>query len=344
MTFKWKAFVLAARALRATGVDHLIGRRHVGRGSIFVLHSVVPDRSIYLHESLRTSAAFLERVIVDLRAAGIDIVQLDAAIERLQQPDAAPFACFTFDDGYRDNLTVALPIFERFSAPFTVYVTTSLIERRADHWWSGLSQLLVENDRVDVPELELTIEATDLAAKTAAYRLLKRGVGEGTISPTGLHTMLTRYGVSLEAINARDALSTPELRQLASSPLVEIGAHTTNHRHLAKLDYEQAQAEVVDNKAWLEATLDRSISHFAYPFGGPESCGVRETEIVEAAGFRTAVTTRIGNLFPEHLHSPFALPRLRMFNDYESLALIRFQRLGGAGALLERSGDPVFGI
>jgi len=35
----------------------------------------------------------------------------------------------TFDDGYRDNLTVALPLLERFQIPMTLFVTAGFIDR-----------------------------------------------------------------------------------------------------------------------------------------------------------------------------------------------------------------------
>ena len=35
----------------------------------------------------------------------------------------------TFDDGYRDNLTVALPLLEKFGLPMTLFVTAGFVGR-----------------------------------------------------------------------------------------------------------------------------------------------------------------------------------------------------------------------
>ena len=35
----------------------------------------------------------------------------------------------TFDDGYENNLNVALPIMEEFQFPFTIYITTDFIKK-----------------------------------------------------------------------------------------------------------------------------------------------------------------------------------------------------------------------
>ena len=60
-------------------------------------------------------------------------------LERLKSPSGRPFAAFTFDDGFADSLTHALPVMERFGAPMTVYVATGMIEHSMDAWWLGLA-------------------------------------------------------------------------------------------------------------------------------------------------------------------------------------------------------------
>jgi peptidoglycan/xylan/chitin deacetylase (PgdA/CDA1 family) len=49
--------------------------------------------------------------------------------EILATPARERFVAITFDDGFRDNLTVALPLLERFRLPCAVFVTTGFIGR-----------------------------------------------------------------------------------------------------------------------------------------------------------------------------------------------------------------------
>ncbi|MGF1621862.1 MAG: polysaccharide deacetylase family protein [Rhodomicrobiaceae bacterium] len=341
MRFKQALLSNLANVSRIGGLGELAGRRHRGAGAIIVAHSVVEDPGEYLFDHLRTSAAFLETILDHLRKAGIDIVPLDEAMRRLRENDARRFACFTFDDGYKDNLTVALPIFERYEAPFTVYVTTCHIEGTIDNWWSGLAEILRNHERIEVEELGGHYEARTLQEKARLYRQLKQAAENGTLSAAGISAFLKAYSIDMPEIVARDALTLDELRELSSSPLVEIGAHTASHPRLSELGEAEAQFEMATNKEWLEDLLQHEIRHFAYPYGDPGSCGLREAKLAKMIGFDTAVTTRIGNLFAAHCEFSTALPRIRLFSSRENINLVQFQLSGAAGALLNRAHGPV---
>lgn len=71
----------------------------------------------------------------------------------------------------------------------------------------------------------------------------------------------------------------------------EIGAHTCTHPRLSKISLAQAREEIFGSKKSLEDRFGIPMRHFCYPYGdySPE---VRD--LVEEAGFETAVTTDAG--------------------------------------------------
>ena len=79
--------------------------------------------------------------LAHVRARGIDIVTVDEMHRRLTEHDfSRRFACFTFDDGYRDNRDFALPAMREYDAPLTVYVASDFAEGTGRLWWVSLER------------------------------------------------------------------------------------------------------------------------------------------------------------------------------------------------------------
>ena len=109
-----------------------------------------------------------------------------------------------------------------------------------------------------------------------------------------------RYQVDIAAFCEELCMNWEELGRLAADPLVTIGAHTVNHVMLAKTPERQARSEMAMSRSVIEASLGVRPDHLSYPVGDPTSAGPREFRIAAELGFKTAVTTRPGVLFPEH--------------------------------------------
>jgi peptidoglycan/xylan/chitin deacetylase (PgdA/CDA1 family) len=118
-------------------------------------------------------------------------------------------------------------------------------------------------------------------------------------------------------------MSWDELRELAKDPLVTIGAHTRGHHALAKLDDDEARAEMAESVARVENELGRRCRHFSYPYGCANSAGPREFRLAEELGLETAVTTQKGLLYPGHVHELTALPRLSLNGDFQDLRYVK---------------------
>ena len=128
-------------------------------------------------------------------------------------------------------------------------------------------------------------------------------------------------------------MSWDELGQLAADPLVTIGAHTVNHVMLAKTPERQARAEMAMSCSVIEASLGKRPDHLSYPVGDSTSAGPREFRIAAELGFKTAVTTRPGVLFPEHGSHLTALPRLSLNGEYQAARYVKVLMSGAATAL-----------
>lgn len=276
---------------------------------------VAPDR---FEDQLRTVAEVADVVDLDHLAAGLRrpfATPAGQGVRRRPRPQVV----VTLDDGYADNLLEALPVAEALGVAFTVFVATGRLDSPDGYWWHRLALLLQGRDEV---RLDVTVGKRPL-------RISLRGPEAAPRSLVALHTRLRLRPVEeIEAVLATiaDQLSVPmpvpararamttdELRRLAASPLVTIGAHTVDHVLLAG----RSRAEQVDtigrSKADLEAVLDRPVRHFAYPYGDGEAFDATSVEAARRCGFTTACTTLAGRV--TFVNDPFRLPR-RMVRDW----------------------------
>ena len=126
---RWTTTLMQAAlsGLYYTGLAALLAPRTRGKGVIFTLHNVRPEppQPFEPNRILKVAPDFLETAIETVRKAGYDIVSLDEATRRLKTDGPTrPFACFTFDDGYRDNRDFAFPISKRRNLPMAIYIPT----------------------------------------------------------------------------------------------------------------------------------------------------------------------------------------------------------------------------
>jgi peptidoglycan/xylan/chitin deacetylase (PgdA/CDA1 family) len=279
-----------------------------GRAVIIVYHEIQQDCQSELMTGI--SVSLFEYSLDWLRREGWSIVSLDECLQKLARNDRSRrYAVLTFDDGYRDNVSVALPILERNNAPFMMYVPTSAPTRSMQSWWLGLRKLFLLRDKVTIDALGRQFHCPDIRSKISGFTEVIRWVHQDYRRGAMLAPTFTQNGISLAALNDAYFLDERELRILARHPLASIGAHTTSHAALATLDSSSVRTELVDNRRYLENLLQLPVRHFAYPYGTVRACGPREEHLANEVGFQTAVTTR-----QEQLHGPkvnyFALPRI----------------------------------
>lgn len=339
---KRRVKTLGLRVLSASGATRLVATRYGGRGVILMFHDFTHDPRRDLDQGSRIGD--FERILAHLRRSGRDIVTLDEAQRRLRDPAARHFAVLTFDDGYRSNVDLALPAMERFEAPATIYVPTGMITRDINAWWLGLTALFRDRERIDIEPMDARYSCPDLDSKIAGLRRALAWVWEdfrraGMLGPT-----FARHGIDLPDLVERAAIDEAGMIAADRHPLIEIGAHTVSHRALSLLDDADVRAEMADNKSFLEERLQREVPHFAYPYGAPSLSGPREPRIARETGFRSAVTTTPGCLFPDHADSPFTLPRQNAEYTEDGAAYTVCGMAGLFRALASRGGSPLAGL
>lgn len=339
---------LTLNLVRFSGIAPLARPFLGGVGAILMLHRVTafPEKPDSVNRHLNIHPQFLDRLITDMKRRGYSFVSMDEVCERLAAgARGGRFATITADDGYRDNLTEALPVFEAHATPFTIYIAPGLINRDIDLWWEVAEDIVAARDMLRIPTRQgmVTLDCSSQARKFEAnvwlHRHLTRELSEEA-QRAFLRDLAVSAGVDAGAPSRAMLMDWDEVRQIGRHPLATIGAHTVSHYHLSRLTEAKARLEITDSADILAIETGMRPRHFAYPYGYAAAVGAREVAMARDAGYVSAVTTRHGLLQPAHADHLHALPRISVNGRYQRLAHLRTM-LSGITTPLANSGKTV---
>src|SRR5262249_50404461 len=204
-------------------------------------------------------------------------------------------------------------------------------------WWVALERVVAKAAAIEVTMDGNTVrlDASTTSGKRAAFDRLHdwmRGLAEHDLRRE-VGALCSRHGVDEAAICRDLCMSWDELSAFADDPLVTIGAHTISHCNLAQQSETAAKEELTVSRERIEGRLGRPVLHLAYPYGDRFAAGPREFALAAAAGFKTAVTTRPGMLFPESADHMTALQRVSLNGKYQDERILPVLTSGAATAV-----------
>ena len=334
-----------ARALeRASGIGRVLrgDRRGSGGRALVLMYHRVNEIRPDPWDLCVSPGHFGEHLeVLKALARPLSLTGLLEYLDKGRVPDRS--VVVTFDDGYADNFTQACPLLERYRIPATFFLASGLIGSHSEFWWDELEQIffrpgaLPETLRLEfggaTREWEFTPDSLWNPRQSEIHRdwkyykplpgkrhqvfcevkeFLKRMPGDHRLD---LMAMIRNWaGVRTEVRPTHRVLSSQEVIELARAGLNEIGSHTATHPILSAIPIEIQREEIAQSKSALEALLNRPVTNFAFPYGGPDTYSGETVHAVRETGYRSACTTSDGFV---HKHSgAFKLPRV-MVRDWD---------------------------
>ena len=227
-----------------------------------------------------------------------NVLSLRDAVSLLDQRRLpARSVCITFDDGYKDNVTRALPILEGHGVPATFFIATGYLDGGV-MWNDVIIEAAKQSPRTDVDLEELGFGNHALTSDTERQQLIAALLPAIKYLDTKTRdTLAAGIAERLEFVPPTDLMMASDDLQVLHRAGMEVGGHTQRHPILAAVDDEVARREILDGKRDIEALLGAPITSFAYPNGRPGTdYYARHAQLVREAGFERAVTTAPGTI------------------------------------------------
>jgi peptidoglycan/xylan/chitin deacetylase (PgdA/CDA1 family) len=279
------------------------------RLSVLIFHRVlpVPDPLFPTEIHARSFDA-----ICGWLATWCNVLPLDEAVRRMQDRELPERAlAITFDDGYADNRTHALPILLRHRLPATFFIATGYLGR-GQMWNDTVIEAIRHCRFASLPLHE--VEGVRLGSVPIASAAERRTAIDALIR-AAMYLPQARRTALAERLSQLAGVAPSNTLMMSAAQVVElhragmqIGAHTVSHPILAGLSEHAACDEIERSRSFLESLLGARVGLFAYPNGRPGTdYSPSSVQLVRRLGFDAAVSTAWGSA--DATSDVFQLPR-----------------------------------
>jgi peptidoglycan/xylan/chitin deacetylase (PgdA/CDA1 family) len=233
----------------------------------------------------------------------------------------------TFDDGYRNVLTNAVPVLDRLRIPATVYVVTDFLREGKMVWTDTIVSALAETGKK-----RLTLDASgrlidlsigndkEKAATDVELRALCKSLADRERVDL-VERIVAALGVGERDLAAawpdHEPLRPEELKTLIDHG-VEVGSHTKGHKILTRCSPDETRRELEESKRFIESATGKPCEEFSYPNGGRGDFDSRTGAAAREAGYTCAVTAIPMRAL--HGQDPFEIPRYTLADNETTMA------------------------
>jgi len=270
----------------------ILGKREV---CILGFHRILGEEQFNRVNSLpgmlikeETFAGLLEFLRTHFEVRPLDAILAGKDKEHSQ---GKPCCTLTFDDGWRDNYTVAYPRLKEYGMPATIFLVTGYIDGRAYLWVERLCQAWKEpsqRELIKCHALKLLPGKLRVVSLEEIVECLKRVPAEERRT---IVTQLLPAGTGPNAQQDSDQMmSWDEVVEMSRNG-IDFGAHTVTHPLLTFESDDTVESELKNSKTGIEERVGKPVWAFAYPNGDWDS---RIRQWVQRTGYRCAVTTKRG--------------------------------------------------
>lgn len=282
---------------RAAAIPLLTAAYRRTTGMILLYHEVFAPGDRTPHTSTQITADDFRAQLEFVRAT-CRVLDLPTFVERLAEGRLPGRACaITFDDGFADNVEVALPILQELGLPATFFIADGYVTEGRPYEADAVHDILRLAPPADRVELDLepwggermALDYRDQVDRTASYFRVTRAFKD-QISYRHrtelIEHLAERFSVPLDQIALAPMMTPEQVRTLADAGMT-IGSHTRWHVSLSADGPDEFARQLVESRLALEKITGHPVRYVSYPFGDARYC-IPACELVAPAGYDAA--------------------------------------------------------
>lgn len=244
----------------------------------------------------------------------------------------------TFDDGYRDNLELAVPLLERLRLPATFFLVPGILSGLVRPWWevlgwafsaSGRRDAITWEDQ-DLPLARPTLRRSSYERVAEQLKRRNRRARDEAVECLVELLSLTGRTPDKELFFGWDEARTLVRRGFA------VGSHTLYHAILSEEEAGEQERDLTASRRQLEDGLEVPVDLLAYPNGTERDYDATTVAAARRAGYAFALTTRAGWNRPTT--PPYEVRRLVVYPEWGAAGLgARIARIAADVAVAGRT-------
>lgn len=223
----------------------------------------------------------------------------------------------TFDDGYKNNFTVALPILKKHKVPATFYLISESLMNKDFYVWPDVIDLVQKQTKGDLVLSFGTFKFPTFFCDALQLSLVDLMKQSGAKREIYLNEIKEKYPDYLIEAKKQpeliDLIYKDELAEFANEPLIEYGSHTHLHYNLEYLNSVDCLNELMQSKKIIEECIQQPIHSLAFPDGSYNSETIENSK---KAGYHNVVA--VSYKLNEQNKNPFILSRFTISNSTTS--------------------------
>ena len=259
-------------------------------------------KSLVLVFHKEEDGALFEKIILALKARYnlVSAAALEGLLLKKQKPENV--CHISFDDGYSSFYRIIFPLLKKHKVPVSLFVSTEVIISQKNYWFqeiNGYDEKLLK--KILANQLNILYASISRFTIMQIFKCLPAKIIQAVIIQYQQQTVC--------GIKPYQNISIAQLKEMESSGLVTMGAHTINHPVLANETDAYCQFEIKESIDKLESILGHPIKYFAYPNGRPGfDFTDREISYLKENNIALAFSTELGHLSANT--NPLSVPRM----------------------------------